>query len=119
MKISKLKQIIREEYKNHQGEMLLREVIRHTLLNEVKVGDIKAAMEIIKTNRKKDAAVAATKQTGKVVVKAGVKALISLIPGGGAIWQAIEDGKDIASIISAASKDLSPEEKRKIQFGIN
>jgi hypothetical protein len=96
-----------------QNRLLLKEAIRFILLNEVKVGEIKKAMELVRNNKKKDAAVAAAKEAGKKGLKAGIGALIGLIPGGGTIWSAMESGSEIADVIMAASKEISPEEKKK------
>jgi hypothetical protein len=96
-----------------QNKLLLKEAIRFILLNEVKVGEIKKAMELVRNNKKKDAAVAAAKEAGKKGLKAGIGALIGLIPGGGTLWSAMESGSEIADVIMAASKEISPEEKKK------
>jgi hypothetical protein len=113
MKISKLKQIIREEYKNHQSEILLREVIRHTLLNEVKAGDFKKAVEIVKKAQKEKVGKEAFADTVSKMANHGVGIALSAIPFGSALWSTISAVKDSTEVIINAHNKLKDPEKKK------
>jgi hypothetical protein len=100
------------------NERLLRQYIRESirdreLLNEdtLKVGDLRAALNYTKGKKLKDAAAAVAKEAGKKGLGLAVDALASLVPGLGAVMDAIETGMELKDLYDAAA-NAKPEAKK-------
>jgi len=108
-----------KEEKMKKDEKLLREYIRESIkgkspINElnIRVGDLRDAMKYAKGKNIKNALAQVSKEAGKKGVALGLKALVSLIPGAGAVASAIETGAELKDLYDAAAS-VSPEEKKK------
>lgn len=98
-------------HNHHNNHNILRALIRESLLceefPEITVGDVKTALKYAKEKGTEEAIKAASKKTGKL----GVKTILSLIPGAGAVADAFEAGLHIKDIYDSAMS-VSPKMKK-------
>jgi hypothetical protein len=96
-------------------ESHLRQLIREFLILEadsMTVGDLRQALSYAKGKKAKAAAAEFAKEAGKKAGLAGVKTVLSFIPGAAGVADYIEKGADIADLAKAAKDSLSPKEKK-------
>lgn len=111
MKISiqRVKQIVREELEFAKKRVLTEQRFRRILAEgDYTIGDLRAVLELVKTHKTKEKAIAAAEKTGKV----GIKALIGLFPFGGAITAALDAVEPLKDIYDAV-KDVDGGSKKK------
>jgi hypothetical protein len=105
LSIGQLRRIIKEELIVAEKEVFLRKSLHE---GTIRVKDLKDALELLGKHKTREKAWAAAKSAGKT----GLKALIGLLPLGGAVTAAIEGGDAVKDMYDAA-KDVDPKEKKK------
>lgn len=101
MSIGRLRQIIKEELVAARQAETLKRMLRE---DTIRVGDIKDALKLLKKHQSKEKAAAAAGKTG-------LKALIGLLPFGGAITAALDAAEPLKGMYDAA-KDVDPKAKK-------
>ena len=104
MSIGRLRQIIKEELVVARREKTLRQALHE---GTIRVKDLKDAFALLKKHKNKEKAMAAAVSAGKT----GLKALIGLLPFGGAVTATIEAGEPLKDMYDAA-KDVDPKAKK-------
>jgi hypothetical protein len=84
--------------------------------DRVTVGAIKAALSYMKGKSADEAKQAIAKKTVNVATQIGLKAILSMIPGGSFLPDALEQGMNLKDIYSAGKESVTPADKKKNPF---
>ena len=98
-------------FMKRDNTQLLREAIRLTLAEAIKVGTVRAALKMAKKKKSAEKAKAAAISAGK----SAVGAMLDMIPMVATTKGALQTGMALADVYSA-TKDLNPKDKEKNEF---